>query len=127
MKTKLLLPLILSLIFVSGCKSTPEAKLYKTTGTVIITVDAAMNAWGDYVRAGLATPEQQMMVKQKYDTYFQFMKTEEAAVMAYKLNLDTNGLAKASAAVTAATPGVINLILTFLPSDRVAKLKGLTQ
>jgi hypothetical protein len=107
-----------------GCK-TPEDTAYKTTGVTVVTVSAAMNAWHDYVKAGLASEDQVLAVKKAYDKYYTAIQAERAAVIAYKTGADTNALATAMSAVTAAMPDVLTLIFQFLPATDVAKLKGL--
>lgn len=119
MRSLLLLPLLLLLL---GCQSA-----YKTTGVTIVTVDAAMNAWGDYVRAGLSTPEEEAKVKSAYDKYYAAIQGEKAAVIAYKSTGDTNGLNNALIAVQSATPAVVALIFEFLPPGDTARLKGLNR
>lgn len=69
-----------------GCETNNlEQTAYKTVGAVTITVDASMNAFGDYVRAGQATAEQQATVKTTYERYQQIMKSTHRAVIAYKV------------------------------------------
>jgi hypothetical protein len=64
-----------------GCKS-PERTAYQTIGSVAVSVDGAMSAWGDYVRAGLAKPEQETRVRGAYLKYQAAMKTAETVVLA---------------------------------------------
>lgn len=119
----LLCSLAIGLMVTEGCKS-PESTAYKATGTVIITVDNAMQAWGDYVRTGVASVEQQQQVKDVYDKYYQSVMIERDAVISYKTNPDTNALLRVVGAVSASSADVIGLIIKFLPPPAVAKLKG---
>lgn len=78
--------LALSLCFgtvVIGCSggcANPERTAYQTTGVVVLSVDVAMNGWGDYVRAGKATPEDEAKVKAAYEKYQAIVRTQSAAV-----------------------------------------------
>jgi hypothetical protein len=49
-------------------------------------VDAGMNVFGDYVRAGKSTTNQEAAVRQTYETYQQSMFLCRSAIMAYKAN-----------------------------------------
>lgn len=60
---------VLSLPLVhTGC-GTPAAKTTQVAGSVTITVDGIMNAWGEYVRAGKATVDQRVQVRAAYQKY----------------------------------------------------------
>lgn len=61
-----------------------EQTAYRTVGAVAVTVDTSMNAFGDYVRAGKATPEQQAMVKAAYERYQLAMRAAHNSITAYK-------------------------------------------
>jgi|GEM_PF-3022014 len=74
---------------VCGCASL-ETTAYRTIGAVAVTVDGAMNAWGDYVRAGHATASDETVVRAAYDHYQQTMRTLHVAVTAYKLDEASN-------------------------------------
>lgn len=52
----------------TGC-GTPAAKTTQVAGSVTITVDAAMQAWGEFVRAGKATVDQRVQVRAAYQKY----------------------------------------------------------
>lgn len=65
------LPVLLCLII--ACKSA-ELVSYRTIGTVVHSVDLAMNGWGDYVRAHRgdpALPPKEAQVRKAYETYQQ--------------------------------------------------------
>jgi hypothetical protein len=82
MKTALLLILSLS-IFLVGC-ATLEQGAYKVVGTTAIVVDTAMNAWGDYVRAGKATDVQQQQVRSLYENYQVSMRIAKTTILTLK-------------------------------------------
>lgn len=67
MKTILSLFACLALLL-SGCKS-PETTAYKTIATTAQLVDKSMLAWGDYVRAGKATADDEKRVKAAFEIY----------------------------------------------------------
>jgi hypothetical protein len=50
---------------------------------VAVTVDAAMNGWGDYVRAGKATAADEEAVKSAYEKYQAAMRTARAITHSY--------------------------------------------
>jgi hypothetical protein len=69
------LPLMLCLLlaipaitFGTACKN-PERATYRVAATTMTTVDAAMHTWGDHVRAGRATAEQEDQVRAAYEHY----------------------------------------------------------
>lgn len=64
----LLLCSILAIGSGTACRS-PEQTAYRTIGTVAVTVDAAMNTWGDYVRVGYSTSDQEAKVRLNYERY----------------------------------------------------------
>lgn len=69
-------------ISMTGCGS-PEKTAYRTVGVTVNTVDAAMNTWGDFVRAGRATPQQETDVKRAYTSYQTSMRLLRVAVNVY--------------------------------------------
>ena len=52
----------------SGCKTANQAA-YKGVGTVIVTVETAMKAWGDYVESNHPSLEQRTAVKTAFEKY----------------------------------------------------------
>lgn len=87
MKTKTIAIVPLLALFLCGfscATANLETNAYKTVGAISITVDGAMNTFGDYVRSGKATPEQQAAVKAAYGNYQQAMQAAHKAVLAYK-------------------------------------------
>ena len=76
------------MIFAVGC-ATLETNSYRVIGTTAASVDGAMNAWGDWVRAGQATDAQQAKVRQAYETYQDSMAIAEIAVGRYRAGMDS--------------------------------------
>lgn len=121
--------LLLGLLTFCACKN-PELAAYRLTGTVVVTVDKAMDAFADAWVAGLVTPEQKKQVDGAYDRYYAAVQVERAAITAYKANQasgGTNTLNVAVAALTSAEGDVLFLIYQFLPPAKVAQLKGVTR
>ena len=102
---------LVALVWLVGCASTPETIAYRVIGSTTIGVDAAMNGWGDYVRVGKATPQDEVVVKKVYESYQQVMRTTKTVVMSYKMGVaDQTALEKALDAVEAAKNELVNLI-----------------
>ena len=55
-------------VLIQGCSSTNSAA-YHATGTAVVTVDAAMTAWGDYVAKNHPGAAAEQKVKSAYETY----------------------------------------------------------
>ena len=70
-------------ICMTGC-TTYETGVYRTLGTVSVTVDQAMCAWGDWVQAGQTSPADEDQVKALYGQYQSAMRTAHAAELAYE-------------------------------------------
>jgi hypothetical protein len=107
--------MLVAMATLTGC-STPERTAYQATGTVAVTVDAAMLGWGDYVRAGRATPEDEALVKAAYQHYQAAMRTARAVTWSY---LDAGGadrgpLLDAIDALDASKNELVTLIETFI-------------
>lgn len=89
-----LIALAVALLVAPGCKS-PEQAAYRATGSIIIAVDSAMQGWGDYVRAGLATPEEEAKVRLAYERYQASIRLARTMADAYtsdqvdKVTIDT--------------------------------------
>lgn len=86
------LPILLALcgflaMGATACRS-PETTAYRTIATTAVTVDAAMNIWGDHVRAGRATADQETAIRTHYERY-------QHAVRATRRYLDAYGLVDA--------------------------------
>lgn len=66
---KLLLPLLLAAAVLTGCNGTPARVAYNTVAAPAITVDHAMNAWGDYVAKYQPSADVEQKVKYLYEKY----------------------------------------------------------
>src|SRR5947209_3517875 len=119
----LLLQCIAAAALLAGCRE-PETAAYRTIGTVIVTVDSAMNAYRDACRSGLIASNLQEQVHAAYDTYHQALLMESNAVVTLKSTGNTKPIYQAAALVTATSAQVIGLVQQFLPADRLLKLKG---
>src|SRR5512146_2370633 len=72
MKTIAQLTAFLLLIALTGCLTACanlETNAYKVLASTATVVDNSMNAWGDWVRAGYATPDDEVRVQQAYEKY----------------------------------------------------------
>jgi hypothetical protein len=112
-------------LFATGCK-TPEVTAYRTLGTTAAAVDRAMLAWGDYVRAGLATADDEVKARRLYSSYQSAMAVAKQAVMSLKsTQSDPNSPAwiRALDAVDAASAELISFINSFRakPSANLAR------
>lgn len=109
----------LPLMLLPGCGSTPEATATHIAGAQVSAVDAALQAWGEWVRAGNATQAQKDAVKSAYDKYFAVATAEKHALEAYvsakaeDTNADGSTYAAALAVAKAAQFDLLNLITTF--------------
>lgn len=110
---KLPLLLALAMVALAGCK-TPEQGAYRTIGTISVSVDAAMNGWGDYVRAGKATDTEQASVRAGYEKYQTTMRATKLVVASYQAQPDgAKRLDTALAAIEASGAEIITLIQQF--------------
>jgi hypothetical protein len=74
-------------------------------------VDGAMNGWGDWVRAGRATPAEQTAVRYAYERYQSTMAVAHKAVVAAKTApAGTDTLATALKVVESNQASLVNLI-----------------
>lgn len=96
----------------TGCQN-PERTAYQSTGVVVLSVDAAMNGWGDYVRAGKASAEDEAKVKAAYLKYQEIVRTQRSLVLS-SINRPDNESAFFTAmnAIDTARIDLINLIVT---------------
>jgi len=105
-----------SLVTNTGCKS-PERTAYRVVGTTVTTVDTAMNVWGDQVRAGKATAEQQINVKRAYEQYQSGMRITRIAVNTYKADNSSGNkaaLSKALDGLDAARAEILRLVNLYI-------------
>lgn len=118
--------LFITAIVPIGCSSTADRVTYKTVGTVAVSVDTAMHAWGDYVsaqkRAGTPVPlDQERQVLKAFKVYQSALAASVNAGVAYsQAKGDTNAtpglqasLNQAIAAVSAALSDLLGLISSF--------------
>lgn len=85
----------------AACSANAVKTEYRILGTTVHTVDLGMTAWGDYVRSGKATPEQEATVRTGYETYQNAAKASKVALQVSS-NLETpQALADAAAALVA--------------------------
>jgi hypothetical protein len=89
-----------------------ESNAYKVIGFTAVTVDGAMNGWGDYVRAGKATQAEQGNVREAYVTYQKAMRIAASSVNSYRVTKDKSSLDAAILALSASQTGIIDLIAT---------------
>lgn len=75
--------LVVCLGCAGGC-ATVESGAYKVIGSTTVLVDAAMQAWADYVVMGKASAEDEAAVQRVYGDYQAAMRVCRAAVTAYR-------------------------------------------
>lgn len=99
----------LVLVLMIGCASfqTTAAKLLTSTA---LTVDATMKGWATYVVQNNVSDAQQAPVKAAYSKYQIAMTAAQAAYTALVANGDKNAWQQASAALTAASSGLTQLV-----------------
>lgn len=120
---KTTLPLILWLLvlsFNSGCKTpvTAEQAAYRTLGTVVVSVDGAMKAWGSYVETGQATVADEAAVKKAFDKYRNAMRVARNIVESIGSQPEGQAMVQtAIAAVSAASGELVQLITTLAFHD----------
>jgi hypothetical protein len=118
----LALALCASLVaFTPGCSTTPGTAVYRTAGTAKITVDSAMHAWGDYVKAFHPPIVQEQQVK---TAFYQYQLAQVAildAAINYKTAEDTGDAQGQDVATTAMHAA------TLTASGALADLIGLIQ
>ena len=124
-------PLILCLFLIGGTAvpiitgcNTVGTTAYKVEAVVIPTVDAAMNTWGDWVRAGKATQAQVDAVKGYYNQYYAAqLKLHDALVKYVSASSSTNSAPVESAALSAASAAA-SAAATALTANIGAVTKG---
>ncbi len=114
MKTVRQLFSLLLLAALLGC-ATPEKGAYRTIGTITVSVDAAMNGWGDYVRTGQATAQDEARVKAVYEHYQAAMRLARVTVFTSKTQPEgATTLDNALATAQASSGQLISLIQSLL-------------
>lgn len=109
-------------LFLCACASL-EQNAYRTIGAWAITVDAAMNTWGDYVRSGKAKSDDEAYVKRGYDTYQSAMHVARDAITAYKTHPDDTALNIALDTLNYSVVSLTELIRHFLPPDKAQTIR----
>jgi hypothetical protein len=111
-----LIPFLLVGIMLSGC-ATPERAAYRTLGTTATLVDTTMQAWGDYVKLGLATPDDQIRARQLYGDYQAAMRV--AKIVETKLKTGNNPQDPAwinvMDALSESTDALMDFVIIFCP------------
>lgn len=111
--------LIVSCVFVpttfTGCATPPARIATNVAGTQVITVDAAMNAWRDWVIAGHATQAQVDRVKALYRKYYAAALIEQRGLETYVNTKDETAYKAALAAVAATSADLISFITQLTP------------
>lgn len=111
MKTLTSFPVVALLfsLWLPAC-STLETNTYRTLGVITHTVDAAMNGFGDAVRAGKTTDAQQASVRSLYGQYQNALGIAEKAVSAYRVSSDKTALKQAISTLSAVSAELIAFI-----------------
>jgi hypothetical protein len=117
MKT-ILLSLCLSLLIGCGC-GTPQRTTYNTESGIVLTVDSAMTAWGDYVAKNHPPVETELRVKAAYEKYQTCMAVAVDAARAWSA-LGTNAPALDPSFQSASADALADL-LTLLRQFNVIK------
>jgi len=107
---------IIALALLVGCATTnPQTAAFKSIGTIVTTVDVSMLSWGDYVRAGLASNEQENQVRRMYSKYQSSMLVTKTMVLTYVDSPEgQKSLQTTLQAVGNASSELISLINSFL-------------
>ena len=112
----LTLSLAFACIWLTAC-ATVEQGAYRTIGATVTLVDASMNGWGDYVRAGKATDAQQAQVRALYLKYQGAMRVAKVAIISLKSSpADEAQWLTISTAFSAAANELIQQLKPFVPS-----------
>jgi len=115
---------LLALLLIVGCANV-EKNAYRTLGVLGATENTAVRIFKDFDKTGQATDAQEAIIR---DTHEKFSRCYIVAVDALaeyhnaKVK-DRSWLDSAIEAVQSSWKDVTNLILTFLPPDKSAKLK----
>jgi hypothetical protein len=109
----------------AGCASL-ERNAYRTIGSAIVTVDLAMQSWGEYVRtksaAGTPVPaEQETRVREAYLQYQESMRVARGVVSTYQVATDAGIRADRDALIEAIES--VEIAADSL-SKLIAKIKG---
>lgn len=118
------LAVCLCLLAEMGC-STPQNRIaYQAAGAAKITVEAAMEGWSAWVRAGKASASEIAAVEKAYSAYF---IAQNFVVDAGKATVGAQNSTRLQAALDVAAAcekDFIAIVVKLLPPDMAAKLKG---
>jgi dihydroorotate dehydrogenase len=89
--------LILAVVLAVACSASAVKVEYNALAVTVHSVDFAMNAWGEYVRAGLAKPGQEDTVRKAYETYQAAARVSGVALNVSSGNIVTPPELKAAA------------------------------
>jgi hypothetical protein len=104
--------MVVAPITFTGC-GTPAARTTQGAGAVTISVESAMNSWGEWVRAGKAPVEDRINVRAAYIKYQQAMQVAEmAAIVALNAPASQPAYVTALGASSAASTDLVTLIQT---------------
>lgn len=109
MRTSLFL---LPVLFLAACANL-EVNAYRTLATTATVVDATMQGWGDYVKAGKSNADEEALVKKAYVAYQVSMRTARVTVESYHLTKDATALSRVLDALDAAKNALIEQIYSF--------------
>lgn len=109
----------LSMPLFVGCSTTPVQATIKSEGILIVSVDAGMNAWHDYVvdhlTDGKVTQKQIDIVKQAYNTYWNAQQVAKAAIkLALKDPTKQSDVDSANASLKTAEASLISILNQYL-------------
>lgn len=94
--------LIASLLFATGCHTTPLDASAKVLTSTVQTVDSAMTGYAQLVALGQVSVPSQAQARKLYGEYQAAEAIAEASILAAVKTGDTSGLAKSEAALNAA-------------------------
>lgn len=101
---------LLLLAALLGC-ATPEQGAYRVIGSIVVTVDGTMNGWGDYVRAGLSTPDEEAQVKAAYERYQATMRLARVTIATANAQPDGSSKIDTALATIQASSGQLIAII----------------
>lgn len=111
--------LLLLIPFLFTACGSPKLAAFRSVSAVAHTVDASMNAWGDWVRAGKATPDSEARVEAAYVKYQAAMAVVKSGVVAAEGQpADSPAYLAVPAALSAAASDLIALIDQFAPPEK---------
>lgn len=116
MKKLLSILTIATLLVVTGCQTQNSAG--RVLASTVMTVDAAMQGWGTYVRTAHPPASEEAQVKLAYEQYQVAEMAAEQAYLAYVKSGDVSSWVKASNAMVAARESLVTLIAMLNPPTK---------